>query len=391
MNIAIPTFQFKQGGGLTYLANIVPEMARQSPHDSFHLFMPPRHKDLIRDDNAMPRNIRRVTYNIPFGLLGRVFFEQCVLPWVLKQHQIDVLFSVGDVTTLLAPCPVVLAVRNPNPYYNEVHWGLLQRSKLLILRMLTRWSIAKARATFFVSDASRERVKKVLHSKHNSLHTIYHGLNHQLFHAGKHANLKKFLQYQPFILSVSTINPHKNFELLIDAMAILTQSEAKKISQPRDAISKPIHTLIVGAAASPTYAAHLQEKIMQRNLTDRILLVGPVAYSELPALYQMADVFVLPSLIETFGHPLVEAMACGTPVIATNTTSTPEILGGAGLLCEPYDPQDLATKLATVLDDNVVRKRLREHGLKRAAYFSWEKTARQTLSLIHNAVTKHTS
>jgi glycosyltransferase involved in cell wall biosynthesis len=117
---------------------------------------------------------------------------------------------------------------------------------------------------------------------------------------------------------------------------------------------------------------------------DRLHLLGPVPYRELPALYQQADAFVFPSLIESFGHPLVEAMASGIPIAASNVTALPEICNDAAVYFNPEDIHDAVEKISQILTDRSLREQLVNQGRSRASEFSWEKTAKKTLALFQN-------
>ena len=374
MKIAIPTFQFKRGGGITYLKQILPLFSQLYPEHTFVIYAPKRH-DFI-EQLGLGKNIQIVYRTIPLGMIGRVLYEQLILPIELMRDDIDVLFSTGDITSLLAPCPVVLAVRNPNPYYKRVSWSRYRKFRLFLLRLHTHASIIKAYAVFFVSDASRKRVQSILNVPMKKLSTIYHGMNHDLFNAHKKPLAHGFQKYVPYILSVSTINPHKNFETLIKAYAKLPEK-----------VIDAHHMLVVGKFVSTAYEQKIKRLVAQQNLENRIIFTGPVPLEDLPAVYQNAAVFVLPSLLETFGHPLVEAMASGAPVIASKSTSNPEILGGAGRLFKTTDPESLAKKLESVLKSQSTRDALREKGIKRAQDFSWEQSAQQAMKLITNAHT----
>jgi len=119
----------------------------------------------------------------------------------------------------------------------------------------------------------------------------------------------------------------------------------------------------------------------QSGLTNRIFFVGPVAEGDLPALYGGALAFVFPSLYEGFGLPVLEAMACGTPAACSNVSSLPEVASDAALLFDPLDVESIALTLRRLVTDADLRADLRERGLRRAAHFSWERTARQTLEV----------
>jgi glycosyltransferase involved in cell wall biosynthesis len=178
---------------------------------------------------------------------------------------------------------------------------------------------------------------------------------------------------QPYILYVGSIEPRKNLLRLLAAFSLLCQWSPK------------FKLVIVGSPnlwkSSP--AAQFAE---QKGLNDRVYFTGYVPDADLPALYNGADLFCFPSLYEGFGLPVLEAMACGTPVITSNTSSLPEIAGDAALLIDPYNIDAITAAMRRILEDSTLAQDLREKGLARARQFSWEKTAHQTL-VVYEKVT----
>jgi glycosyltransferase involved in cell wall biosynthesis len=128
-------------------------------------------------------------------------------------------------------------------------------------------------------------------------------------------------------------------------------------------------------------------RLDQLQLRDRVKFVGYIPEEELPLWYAAATVFVFPSIYEGFGMPPLEAMACGTPVITSNTSSLPEVVGDAGLMVNPTDTQALAEAIYQLLTDPDLRNELRTRGLARSKHFSWAKTAAATLAAYHAALT----
>jgi len=143
----------------------------------------------------------------------------------------------------------------------------------------------------------------------------------------------------------------------------------------------PVRLIKVGGASHPRYRAPFQQQVEALGLRDSIVLVGEVAEAHLPLFYSAADVFVLPSYVEGFGLTVLEAMACGTPVVCSKAGALPEVAGDAGLLVEPHDARGFAEAIATALGDGELRHGLIEEGLRRCRSFSWERTARETLAV----------
>ncbi len=176
---------------------------------------------------------------------------------------------------------------------------------------------------------------------------------------------------RPYVLFVGLLEPKKNLEALLAAVARLR----------RDGAWGDTELVVVGAPGwgpAPAARAHAL------GLDGAVRFVGPAPDADLPALYGGALAFAFPSLWEGFGLPVLEAMAAGAPVVASNRGALPEVTGGAALLVEPA-PDPLAEGLARILADADLRARLREAGLRRAAAFSWERTARETLAVYRGA------
>jgi glycosyltransferase involved in cell wall biosynthesis len=173
---------------------------------------------------------------------------------------------------------------------------------------------------------------------------------------------------RPYFLFVGTAEPRKNLPHLLEAVA---RCQAAGL--------KGMDLVLAGTRSWGTAAA--QTRVAELGMEDMVRFPGYVAERDLPALYSGAEAFVLPSLTEGFGMPLLEAMACGTPVVGSRTTSIPEVVGDAGLLFDPEDVEDLASALTRVVTDSALRVALVARGRARAAQFSWERTAKETLAV----------
>lgn len=168
----------------------------------------------------------------------------------------------------------------------------------------------------------------------------------------------------PFILCVGTLEKRKNIPTLIKAFNELITNEIK-------------HKLIIIGQKGWKYN-EIFETINRLGLNDEIIFTGYVPDEDLVKFYNAADLFVYPSLYEGFGLPPLEAMACGTPVITSNTSSLPEVVGDAGIMVDPYETDVLSDEMYKILTNESLHSNLRKRGLKRAEKFSWDRTARQT-------------
>ncbi len=170
---------------------------------------------------------------------------------------------------------------------------------------------------------------------------------------------------KPFVLFVGTLKPHKNLPVVVNALKILRDSKGIE------------HELVLVGRKDPQHQTLLN--LVARNPFVRHL--GECADSDLRALYNLADVFVLPSYFEGFGLPVVEAMACGTPVISSDRSSLPEVVGSAGALFNPDKVDALSDLLYNILTNQELRKNMSKMGLEQVKKFSWRRTAEQTLKV----------
>ncbi len=230
-----------------------------------------------------------------------------------------------------------------------------------------------ARADFILADsiATQRDLVELLHVPVERVTVLYSGLASG-FQETPEDDERGRLQARygigarPYILTVGTLQPRKNYTRLMQACDPLIASG-------------DLELVIVGKPA--WLAEPILEAAAQRPHTR---LLGFVADADLPALYRQATVFAFPSLYEGFGLPIVEAMACGTPVVGSAVSSIPEVVGDAGLLVDPLDVDGWQTALQRVVEDSALRAELRGRGLSRAGQFSWSRAAAQWLALIAN-------
>lgn len=174
----------------------------------------------------------------------------------------------------------------------------------------------------------------------------------------------------PYILSIGTVQPRKNYARLIEAVAALGPEH------------KDVHLVIAGGRGwleNPIYQA-----VRDFQLTDRVHFTGFARDEDLPTLYSDAVCLAYPSLYEGFGFPVLEAMACGTPVVTSNVSSMPEVAGDAALLIDPYDIDALVESLRRLLTDEVLRSTLITRGFVQAAQFTWDRAACQLRDIYRN-------
>lgn len=229
--------------------------------------------------------------------------------------------------------------------------------------------IKKAVRVIAVSHHTKKDLVKYLNIPEEKIAVIYEGVDHNIF---KPTEGRPPIP-QPYILFVGSEHPRKNLETLLKAFALLKKQEA----------FRDLKLLKVGKAGGgeTDFRKYTLKVVHELGLESEVIFTDFVATEELPLYYSQAECFVFPSLYEGFGFPPLEAMACGCPVVVSNVTSLPEIVGDAAIQVEPLNAEALALAISSILRDAKLKCELRSKGLKRARRFSWERTAQETLNL----------
>jgi len=289
---------------------------------------------------------------------------------------LDVLHA-SDVTQFVPPgAPLVSTVYDLTPMlFPDWH----TRSNRAGFERKMRYVRAQGQMVIAVSEHTKRDLMKVLAIPERQIQVVYGGVDprYRPIHDRGEINrvTRKYgLSGSGYILHVGTLQPRKNLVRLIEAYAMMLDRCGDR--------TPPL--VLVGGRG------WLYEEIFQSverlGLQRQVIFTGFVDREDLPALFNGALFFVYPSLYEGFGIPVLEAMACGVPVIASNVSSLPEIMGEAGVLVDPTDTEGLAGALITLLDAPEQRRRQRAAGLARAALFSWERAARETLEVYESVV-----
>jgi glycosyltransferase involved in cell wall biosynthesis len=178
-----------------------------------------------------------------------------------------------------------------------------------------------------------------------------------------------------YFLYIGTVQPRKNLVRLIDGFAQAVKGCAGSSPLPRD-------LLLVIAGKRGWLTETIEQRAASAGIAERVRFTGYVDDADLPALLSGSHAFVFPSLYEGFGMPVLEAMACGAPVLTSTTSSLPEVAGDAALLVDPHDTQAIASALARLADDATLCDELRRRGRERAAHFTWERCAEETFRVL---------
>jgi glycosyltransferase involved in cell wall biosynthesis len=300
----------------------------------------------------------------------RVLWEQLVQPWVLRRMEADLVHGPVFIAPVFTPCPSVITIhdlsfmRFPN---------LFHPVNRLYLTVLTRLSAQRARRIIAVSAHAAAESVQLLDVPPERIDVIYHGVD-PVFRPLPTDTIASFRQRrglpERFLLFVGTLEPRKNLVRLVEAFAHIQDDQVG----------------LVLAGGKGWLYDELFARVETLGLEGKVIFPGYVMSEELPLWYNAATALAYPSVYEGFGLPVLEAQACGAPVLTSNVSSLPEAAGDAALMVDPYDVEALATGINQILTDESLRLELRAHGLAHAQEFTWSRTALETAHVYKRAL-----
>ena len=352
------------GGGVTYVLNVLPQLARLAPDDRFRVLL--RSQDMA-GSLSTPSNLE-VTLLDPASVASRLRFLLHEGPRLAASWRADLYFSASESAPPRLSCPSIASFRNPNIVDRKGHgWPLPERMRLGLLRQLARLSAQRCERVLFVSEDSARWMGDDLGVPGWKRTVIHHGIDWD----AKEVQASPKRHARPHILTVSSIYRYKNFVRLIEAYARF----AGRVRDVPDLV-------IVGDDRDPAYARRMERARRATGvLAGKIHIVGAVPYAEVRSYYDDASLFVFPSYLETFGHPLLEAMASGTPLVAADIPVFREIAGDAALFADPFSSEALADAIEKVLSSEALRRELIDRGGARVREFPWSRSAERHLAL----------
>lgn len=363
----------KVGGSEVYLRNLICHLGKIDRQNEYILFANRENSGTFQLSQA---NFREVLCPIKASFRpARILWEQFILPFQVRKYKIDVLHSPGYTAPFLAFCCSIVTIYDMNCFYYPEDFSKLTT---FFLKLLVTLSARRSDRIITGSRNSKKDIVQILEISESKISVVYGA-------ASSHSSVpiaienkvrgklkQRYGINKKFILTVSVSHPHKNFYRLIKAYDILYKK-----------YHIDCQLVIVGAKGrAQSILVNLVKKL---SLEKRVIFTGWIPNEHLSSFYSEADLFVLPSLFEGFGIPILEAMAHGTAVVSSNSASLPEVAGRAALLVDPYNIEEIAEAMYKVLIDQNLRKNLIEKGLKRAKEFSWEKAAKETLKVYQEA------
>ena len=297
---------------------------------------------------------------------SKILWDQVSVPRLAAKEELDILYNPKISLPLFTKVKTVGIIHGAEQFAVPQAYLWYDR---LYFNFANKLYYKKAKAIITTTKIGASDAVKYMGVNSNKINIVNMAYNEKcrLLDKDKTAPVKeKYKLSDHYLMFVGGINPVKNFENILRAFAVL----AKRI--PHD---------LVAVGFWRWKFSQVQNLIDELNIRDRIIFTDLVPDEDIPALYNLADVFVFPSLYEGFGFPTLEAMACGCPVVTTLTGCTPEVVGDAALLVDPYDVKQIAGAIEKIISDSSLRAELVQKGLQRSQQFSWERCAKETLKV----------
>ncbi len=391
MRILINAASAGLGGALTYIANLLRELPGLiTPEDRFFVVVPSSSLGVL-DTIIDKKKLELIPYpSEQSSALRRLYFDNWTIPRIIRERKVDVLFSSTGFGTLRGPCPQVLLVRNAAYFcpvfqrkYKEINASL---NSTHVRRWISLLSISSADIVVFPSEAMREQVASHISVANKRTAILNYGFSsHNFFQEGsaKPEIADKMEKWRDegykILLNVSHYAVHKNFETLIEALpsVIASGMKIKFVCTLSD-------RLLTDGSLYATQYDSLLARLRALSISDTVAHAGHFDHDQLHYLYERADVFVFPSFTESFGLPLVEAMSCGLPIIASDTAVNRELCGEAGRYFDTFDAASCASALEETLSDTNMRAAMKTRALERSKNFSWTKHMTSLLELFRS-------
>lgn len=375
MRIAIEAQRIfrKDKHGMDFVVlEVLKELQKRDDGNEYHVFVAPgEDRCLTEGGNLKITELKCPTYPL---------WEQVALPRALRRLHADLLHCTSNTAPLWCPVPLVLTLHDiifleprrhgSRSLYQEMGWHY---RRLVVPRVLP-----KCEKIITVSHFERDRIREALHLPEERVTAVYngYGTHFRRQETPDRDIVRKYIPQADFLFFLGNTDPKKNTARTLKAYSLYLKASA---------VRRPL-------LIADLKEAHIDTLLRQEGITEIkpfLHCPGYIANRDLATLYNAAFAFLYPSLRESFGIPMLEAMACGTPVIAGNTSSMPEVAGDGAILVNPQEPQDIADALLRLENEADFYRRQSDYGPERVRRFSWSRTAEAYVriydSLLHHS------
>lgn len=358
-----------QTGIGNYIKNVTDHLFEIDQENQYVLFL---REPQFSEFNLKYPNVKKVKVTPRWYSYG----EQIKLPFELKKEKIDLLHFPHFNSPILYFKPSVVTIHDVTPYHFPGH-RMSSLARRVGFRLVFKNSVSRAKKVITVSESTKHDVIKYFNVPKDKITVTYLGVKPD-FHVIKDYGIIKKVKAKyginkPFIFYVGVWRNHKNLPGLIHAFHILKTKY------------KLNYQLVIGGNEDPHYP-EVRQTWEKLDLEKDIIRPGFISNEELPIFYNAADQYVIPSFIEGFGLIGIEAMACGTPVVSSNTSSLPEVLENAAHYFDPKNHNEMAEKMYQVITNQELKQNLVEKGFQQVEKYSWQKCAKKTLNVYKEAL-----
>jgi glycosyltransferase involved in cell wall biosynthesis len=366
MRIAINVCRIGDFGVGTYIRNLVRTLAVRDRANRYILL---GDEAKVAQETALPDNFEVVRWCDA----NETWWSHMRLHRLLQAFGVNLLHIPHLAVAPMVPCRYLMTVHD----VGEFLYGPRQGFRQTLRFRMTQRSLAKASRLMAVSHATKQDIENLFTISPDKITVVENAIDERFVRPGRREEgrlmLERYQVKDPFLLYVGSARPQKNIPRLIEAFAVI-RGELREHAQ-----FHKLKLLIIGDELSENPL--LRQTVVRTRMQEHVRFMGYLPAESLRVFYQAAEVFVFPSLYEGFGLPPLEAMAQGTPVVTSNVSSLPEVVGDAAVLVHPENVFDIAKGVQQVLLDPELRQELRERGKRQLARFSWERSILQVMDI----------
>ena len=350
--------------GMDFVAlETIRELQKTDHENEYYILVAPgEDRCLQASDNVHIVEIKCPTYPL---------WEQVALPSAIREIKPDIIHCTSNTAPLFCPAPLVLTLHDIIFLEKRAHnnKSMYQNMGWYYRRFVVPRVLAKCKQIITVSQFECNRIRETLHLPEEQIIAIHNGFSNR-FHPLKetYTVTKKYIPAKEYLFFLGNTDPKKNTPCTLKAYSIYVKQS-----------SNPLPLLIADLKEEVIHQILKQEGI--EEIKPMLYSPGYITHSDLPAIYNGAKIFLYTSLRESFGIPLLEAMACGTPVVTSNTSAIPEVAGEGAILVDPTDADAIAAQILKLEQDAGYREQQIAYGLDRTKQFSWQHTAEQLLKV----------
>jgi glycosyltransferase involved in cell wall biosynthesis len=369
-------------GMMIYTVNIIDRLLKIDQENYYYIYCRDRIPHQLRAIDSPRVNFRQLRSR------KRKILQQVKLPFSVNADGLDLMFFPYHSASIFNPCKFVVTIHDLHPFvipkqFHQIHTiahrgnYLLSKINKLYWEQILKISARKADKVIAVSNATKKDLVDIFKIPEKKIAVVHEAVNHNIYNQDNHEEdlntfRQKYQLFDKYILCVGT-HSYKNLEGIVRSFHIV----ANKF---------PDHLKLIVAGNTDYIGKEIFELVDDLSLSNKVIFTGFFPIEDLKCLYQCAELFLFPSFYEGFGLPVLEAFACGTPVVTSKKGSLPEVAGEAALLVDPCDPEDIASSVLKLLADKSLREEKRQLGLKQIEKFSWDDAARKTLEVFSQVV-----